>query len=182
MERIFLGSALKRLPGMKFKSVVLAGSVLPREFNWDTRIGHQVERVWNHRAHTDVPVAVLCGALHAFGMRDIGTAGYHGFQANSLPQVSECFYHKGGHAAAVQGNAVEWLVKAVLGCTERQCQTVTNENYWFGLVSRTAAKLPFLLIALAATFIATRWNIPLLHSGLWIIPAAAFMGALLDTV
>jgi hypothetical protein len=76
-----LGQSLLHTPGMRFITVVLAGSVLPQTFPWDQLAEHdQVIRVRNERANRDWPVAVLCSGLRGLQMRDVGTAGFAGFE------------------------------------------------------------------------------------------------------
>jgi len=95
-----LGQALARVGGMKFKNVVLAGSVLPEDFWARTKkVATQVGRVRNDRANRDWPVALLCSALHGLRMRDVGTGGFGGFLGSMVEEVA---YHEGDHGEALK--------------------------------------------------------------------------------
>jgi len=90
-----LGECLQHFPSMKFNRVYLAGSVLPRVYDWRRYQGAmQVQRVRSDRSRGDFPVAVLCNALRGLGSRDIGTAGFDGFAGGT----EEFAYYDGGHS------------------------------------------------------------------------------------
>ena len=81
-----LGRSLERIPAMRFQKVYLAGSVLPTDFDWTKyRQQDQVCELVNACGSKDVPVGVLCKALHALGRSGLGTGGYDGFDDSSLP-------------------------------------------------------------------------------------------------
>jgi hypothetical protein len=111
VEALHVG-VLSKLPSMTFGRIALCGSVLPSQWAWGN-YRSQVREVRNARAQRDVPVGVLCRALRAIGMKDIGTAGYVGFHI-PYDQNSEVFFYKGGHGASVEKNAqphiLEFLV------------------------------------------------------------------------
>jgi hypothetical protein len=97
---------------MRFKHVVLAGSVLPTTFPWDDLIaGGQVGRVLNERANRDWPVALLCNILRALRQRDVGPAGFAGFEGQDVEEVA---YHRGDHGAALRGRNADRLVAFAL--------------------------------------------------------------------
>jgi hypothetical protein len=94
-----LGQGLRHVRAIQFKRVYLAGSVLPREFDWQARTD-QVAALVNVCATKDKPVAWLCSALRGVGMRDIGLGGYSGF--NTLPDSGiQHRYLVGGHSVGV---------------------------------------------------------------------------------
>jgi pimeloyl-ACP methyl ester carboxylesterase len=72
------GRSLQRIPAMSFDKVYLAGSVLPRDFNW-TEHANQVGHLVNACGSKDVPVGLLCSALRGVGRRDLGVGGFAGF-------------------------------------------------------------------------------------------------------
>lgn len=142
------GQALMRLSGMRFNRAVLAGSVLPRTFDWRALTDRQqVAKLFNHRALWDVPVAILCNALRGLRMTDVGTGGYEGFAA--LTDISECHYHRGGHGAALQESSLPVLTSQVLGTTALHgCASLQQApSGWFNRLSTAAISLPYLLIA-----------------------------------
>ena len=59
-----LGQSLRDIPGMRFEHAALAGSVLPRDFDWKTCIArNQVKRLRVDGSNRDWPVGFLCSAL-----------------------------------------------------------------------------------------------------------------------
>jgi pimeloyl-ACP methyl ester carboxylesterase len=98
-----LGRGLSKLSGMQFNRAFLGGSVLPAQWIW-MNYGGQVAELRNSRAQLDFPVGILCSALRGIGMKDIGTAGYTGFQIPFDPNSERCFY-RGGHGATVEKSA-----------------------------------------------------------------------------
>jgi hypothetical protein len=151
-----LGQSLLSLSGMEFKRVVLAGSVLPRNFAWQIAAQRsQISQIWNHRATSDFPVAVLCNALRGLRMRDVGTGGFDGFQV--LPQICECYYHPGGHSAALTKESLNVLAAQVAGAPGVVCphqQLVPTPPRWFERVSAMAALLPWIVLIL---IVAASW-------------------------
>jgi hypothetical protein len=109
-----LGHALRRIPGMAFDRVVLLGSVLPREYDWNARFDlSQVHEVVNHRAAGDVPVGIACNLLRSVGMKDVGTAGVAGFDERR-EAIKEVYYYDGGHSAGLKTENLEKLADCVL--------------------------------------------------------------------
>ena len=142
-----LGQSLKQLSGMRFRRVVLAGSVLPKEFGWQQAVDKgQVAEVWNHRASSDFPVAVLCNAMRGLKMKDVGTGGFDGFSA--MPKVHECFYHPGGHSAALERGPLSVLAAQVAGKTsDTECMhLLRSAPGWFERLSRFSYVLPYLAL------------------------------------
>ena len=146
-----LGESLKQLSGMRFSKVVLAGSVLPRDFNWRSRVDNQqVVELWNHRALLDVPVALLCNALRGLRMKDVGTGGYEGFSA--FPAIRECSYHPGGHGAALEKDHLLILTSQIIGSDAAPvCHPLTESSIrWFDRLSRAAHVLPYVVFLVLA--------------------------------
>jgi pimeloyl-ACP methyl ester carboxylesterase len=145
-----LGHSLAQLPQMRFNRIVLAGSVLPKTFEWRDKIGSQVQEIWNHRSKFDVPVAILCSALRGLRMRDIGTAGYDGFEV--IPQIHECAYHPGGHGAPLERRSLPSVLRPLieLQCSECCHDVSRDEASWFSRFSRASGLLPYLVLVLAS--------------------------------
>jgi hypothetical protein len=109
-----LGHSLKQVPAMTFDRVTLAGSVLPREYDWDSRFSlGQVGELANHRATRDLPVAILCNLLRAFGTKDVGTAGFDGFD-QAREEIKEVYYYSGGHSKALETDNLPHLADFTL--------------------------------------------------------------------
>ncbi|GJL60960.1 MAG: hypothetical protein NPIRA03_38170 [Nitrospirales bacterium] len=91
---------------MKFDYAYLAGSVLPRDFDWYglsslPLIPSQVRKIRNDLATNDWPVGFLCAGLQGLGAKDLGTAGYLGFQYSQNDTLIEANSFPGGHSMAV---------------------------------------------------------------------------------
>lgn len=96
-----VGQALEHVPSLRFRRVVLLGSVLPTDYSWEQRRQwRQAEVVRTDRAADDLVVAVFCNALHGVGMTDIGTSGWSGFDDSAGVDQEVAWYH-GGHSAAL---------------------------------------------------------------------------------
>ena len=105
-----MAQSLERVPSMRFDTIYLAGTVLPRRFDWD-RLFHNRQvgngdatdwrngRVRSDRGVTDVPVGLLCSLLRGLGSQDVGTAGLSGFENTAPWPIDETRTVKGGHGA-----------------------------------------------------------------------------------
>lgn len=106
-----LAHALKTNSYMKLDRVLLAGSVLPREWPW-AKMSNQVGKLRNDCANADWPVGALCWALHLIYPKQLGTAGLNGFKGN-VPFVRNNFLI-GDHSAALEpryhGEIAEFLL------------------------------------------------------------------------
>lgn len=147
-----LGHALARLPGMRFRRVVLAGSVLPAEYDWAQRFNRrQADVVHNHCANRDVPVGVLCSALRGLRMRDVGTAGYTGFLwAGDSARIREFHYHPGGHSAALRAPSLQAMVQFLISGTGEDPPGLalpTDVSRVFDVCTRLAHRLAMATIA-----------------------------------
>lgn len=146
-----LGESLKTVPGMKFKRVYLAGSVLPREYPWKKIFDKgQVDMICNARSSFDWPVGILCSALRGVGMRDIGTGGFDGFLMGDN-RLKELYYFDGDHGKPLDEsnhiNIIEYILTGVIS----QPKGLKNEAEIakFRFVSRMspyASRLSFVLV------------------------------------
>ncbi|MET4157119.1 alpha/beta hydrolase [Agromyces sp. PvR057] len=121
-----MAQSLERVPSMRFDTIYLAGTVLPRRFDWDRLFrnrqvgsrggtGWQDGRVRSDRGVTDVPVGLLCSWLRGLGSVDVGTAGLSGFENTAPWAIDETRTVKGGHGAPLAiddqlGRVAEFLV------------------------------------------------------------------------
>ncbi|MGA8595182.1 MAG: alpha/beta fold hydrolase [Bryobacteraceae bacterium] len=102
--------ALRDYEALKFKYVALAGSIVPRAFDWDKYVdGGRVTVVRNDVSSDDCVVALVGRFWEAFSENlgvgfgsfgDIGSSGFHGFMANSAREY-ETRYYPGGHSGAI---------------------------------------------------------------------------------
>lgn len=107
-----MAQSLDRVPSMRFRRIYLAGTVLPRRYDWqrvfeNEQIGHRGDR-WEagevriDRATRDVPVGILCSWLRGLGSADVGTAGVDGFENISGRAIDQRRRVPGGHGAALK--------------------------------------------------------------------------------
>jgi alpha-beta hydrolase superfamily lysophospholipase len=96
------GRGMKRQSGIFVNRVYFAGSVLPRNFNWN-QIFPRLQALRNDCANGDWAVGVLCYYLRflPWNWNDIGIAGTKGFSGR-LPNIRSNQYLKGDHGAALQ--------------------------------------------------------------------------------
>ena len=156
-----LGRSLLRVSGMRFTRVLLVGSVLSRRYNWTLVFDRkQVTLLRNDRANRDIPVGILCSALSGLGMKDIGTAGFHGFDFNDERTV-EVFYYDGGHSKALAESNIDNLVDYLM---EDRAETMTHSELrkntpsaGFKYLSRIAPLVCAMLVLLFGSFAWTCW-------------------------
>jgi pimeloyl-ACP methyl ester carboxylesterase len=95
-----LGEALERYRRIRIDRAYLAGSVLPRTYDWETAIrARQVGMIRNDIAEGDLPVGMLARFLSQFF--DCGSAGVNGFTQSIPGRLEQNRYFRGGHAAAL---------------------------------------------------------------------------------
>lgn len=143
-----LGHSLESIPAMRFKRIVLAGSVLPQTYDWQGRHRDvQFEELRNHRAAGDIPVGVLCAALRGLFMRDIGTAGVYGFNWEN-PSKKEFYYYDGGHSAALGQDNLPRLADFVMTGEDHPPAgpIVQQPKGGFSLLSRAAPVISWLVV------------------------------------
>lgn len=108
-----MAQSLDRVPAMRFRRIYLAGTVLPRRYDWqrvfeNEQVGHRVDGEWKpgevriDRADRDVPVGILCSWLRGLGSGDVGTAGVDGFENISGRSIDQREVVPGGHGAALK--------------------------------------------------------------------------------
>ena len=107
-----LARALKDYPAARFEKVVLAGSVIRRDFDWAQRLTRQpgasapqVRELLNYVATHDWVVAIFSKAFQCVRPFDLGSAGHDGFKQfrsrNRHPNLHESRFVVGSHSAAL---------------------------------------------------------------------------------
>jgi len=111
-----LANALQRYATLKVNRVVLAGSVVRRDFHWSEFSG-RVAAVRNYVGACDWVVGLL---PRVFEMPlfdrfnpDIGSAGFNGFE-DGFTKDLETKFVKGGHAAALQKENIQSIVDFIV--------------------------------------------------------------------
>jgi len=108
-----LASALQQYRTLKVNNIFFAGSVVPRYYDWSKLISQgRVSQVRNVVASADWVVAYFprffeqiadwTGDRSCKGLLDLGSAGFHGFEADATQsKVQNLEYLSGGHSAGV---------------------------------------------------------------------------------
>lgn len=135
-----LASALKRYQTCTFRRAVLAGTVLPRNFEWDQMVADgRIEAIRNYVATSDWVVGIFPRMFERFG--DIGAAGLLGFLREPAAR-NEFHYISGGHGAAVSTENLQSMAAFLLDgdpapaprsiTREKQASVVlvTSKLYW----------------------------------------------------
>jgi pimeloyl-ACP methyl ester carboxylesterase len=81
--------ALRDYPAARFKRIVLAGSVVRADYDWQSLIAGSrggTEQVLNYVASADWVVAIFPHGLTPFKLFDLGGAGHHGFDQLAAPR------------------------------------------------------------------------------------------------
>jgi alpha-beta hydrolase superfamily lysophospholipase len=157
-----LGSALRRYRSCSFGRVVCAGSVLPRDFEWDVvHSESRVAAVRNYLASGDWVVGIFPNLFDSRG--DIGGGGFLGFVRE--PAVSNQFrYVAGGHGAAIVEDNFESIADfLVSGTTTPPPEKIRAEaaSGWVVLASKLDWVIWALLVSIViigAWYVAFAWT------------------------
>jgi pimeloyl-ACP methyl ester carboxylesterase len=162
-----LASALERYHTLKVKRVVLAGSVIRRDFRWSDFAG-RVTQVRNYVASRDLVVGLLprlfeLPFFRTFN-RDIGSAGFNGFEDGFVRSLQTTFV-KGGHSAALVPQNVPSIVQFVVHGTRKDIDTLCTQTrpQWMQLMSNVCW---FLWIIGLAVLVWAGWQVPYLVAGI----------------
>ncbi len=86
-----LAAAFKRYPAIKFKNVVLAGSVVQQSFKWNQlKKQGRITNYFNLTATGDWVVAIFPKAFEKFTFVDLGSGGFDGFK--TMPMKNQLTY------------------------------------------------------------------------------------------
>jgi len=160
-----LGQSLIKILNMRFDRVYLAGSVLPRNFDWTKIFDRgQIKALRNDRSAFDWPVAWLCSALrNGLGMKDIGTGGFDGFDViPAYADRQEVYFYKGDHGKPLEEHNLDNILKFILDNTR---ETPNNIDYnldvsrW-SLISRWCPVMLWFIFFIIAALV---WVLMSLH-------------------
>jgi pimeloyl-ACP methyl ester carboxylesterase len=118
-----LARALTDYPAVRFTRVVLAGSVVRRDFDWLRQLNPEssdprVTEVFNYVATRDWVVAIGAKAFQPFKFFfDLGSAGHDGFdQIKRAPhcRLHEARYVDGAHSAAITETQWDYIARFIV--------------------------------------------------------------------
>ena len=107
-------AALQNYPAARFKRIVFAGSVVPRDYDWASLCGTsgaktetpRVEAVLNYVASADWVVALFPKGFEPFrrwmGLGSAGHSGFDQFRRKTTDALQEVHYVRGAHGAGVE--------------------------------------------------------------------------------
>ena len=136
-----LASALDKYRTLRVKHVVLAGSVVRTDFNWD-KFASRVTGVRNYVGSKDCVVGFLPRLFELpffrFCNRDIGSAGFNGFESGFVREMETRFI-RGGHGAALVPANVPSIVDFVIEGIKNDNSAifVSRRPGWMQLASNT---------------------------------------------
>jgi hypothetical protein len=114
-----LTRSLELYPVVKFTNVVLAGSVVVRDFAWDEYVRQdRIDRVLNYTATSDLVVAWFPKLFQSPRTQDLGSAGHDGFDQAGSAAVLELGPIRGGHSAARQESEWDAISEFLLNGTD----------------------------------------------------------------
>jgi pimeloyl-ACP methyl ester carboxylesterase len=109
-----LASALKRYRTLRVNRVAFAGSVVPRAYDWRSRIdAGQVRAVRNYVGSADIVVGIFPHFFELCGSREIGSAGFNGFVQDEGKDLEEKFI-PGNHGCAIDSRNYKSIVDFLL--------------------------------------------------------------------
>lgn len=175
-----LGYGLRRIRGMQFLRVYVAGSVLPPDFPWvEMREAGQVGLVRSDRGNRDIPVAILANGLRGFGMRDLGAGGFAGFfELDDPAWGTQWPYFPGGHGEPLKetrrAGVVSWITGSDLAQPD---DLVDSSGGLIAAISRMAPVLvPVVILLLVGALLAP------LFGGWSAVKVGAFIAAVVVLV
>jgi pimeloyl-ACP methyl ester carboxylesterase len=162
--------ALCDYPAAKFARVLFAGSVVRRDYDWQTVINAgRVGKVLNYVSTADYVVAVFGKSLQRWGVFDIGSAGHDGFDH---PAVNRADFIEGGHGAGHEEAAWDDIARFIVHGTVPNTRlapfqgTQKRPATWLGDFPEAAvvflvgcAVLPFVVLAWLFPLTDTPWPI-----------------------
>ena len=147
-----LASALKKYATMRIHRASFAGSVVPREYDWEQVITQEgrVEKLRNDRAAEDWVVGIFPKLFDQRHWFDIGSGGFDGFTANVVNQYEGDRYYKGGHGAAIAPANRESIAKFILtGEIVRDSNLLTDSQPgWLQTLSKLCLAVWVLILAI----------------------------------
>lgn len=163
--------ALRDYPAARFARILFAGSVVRRDYDWQTLIhAGRVGKVLNYVSTADYVVAVFGKSLQRWGVCDIGSAGHDGFDH---PIVNRADFIEGGHGAGHEEAAWDDIARFIVHGTVPDTKaapfqgTQKRPATWLGDFPEVA--VVFLVGCAFIPFVALAWLFPFSDSPVAII-------------
>ncbi|WP_091227146.1 alpha/beta hydrolase [Microbacterium sp. 3J1] len=190
-----MASIMRSVRSVRFRRILLAGTVLPPAFDWATlyarrQIGHFSGEDWEDgqvhtdRARIDVPVGILAAGISGLGFRDVGAAGVRGFEGpGALLTGRHDLVFPAGHGAALVDHPeypprmpeIARFLTAGIPCSEPQ-ETASSG---FQFASRVAQILAPIVAVAAVAAVVAAFIALLLNAGVWVAIAVVGIPLLL---
>ena len=171
-----LASALQNYATLKVKRAALAGSVIRRDFPWSHFSG-RLESVRNYVGAGDWVVGLLPRLfelpLFNFFNKDIGSAGFNGFQ-DGFARPMETQFVKGAHGAALHRDNIQSIVDFVIEGKKTEVESLFAPAH--PAVLAFFSNVCWILWVIAAVLlIIGAWKVPELGAALvhWFSPASS---------
>jgi hypothetical protein len=146
-----VAGAIQSCPAVQFKHLVLAGSVVRSNFDWQQLLkARQVEGVVNYVATADWVVAVFPRLFQVLPFQDLGSAGHDGFSDEPKDYVTDVEYIPGRHSAAVDEQHWRDIAEYVIAGT-RPTPRVQIRNRWVAAAGHMTPVIWALLASVAAS-------------------------------
>ncbi len=141
-----LAAALKKYPSIKFKNVVLAGSVVNKNFSWNQlKSNKRIANYYNLTATDDWVVGIFPKAFENLPFMDLGSGGFDGFR--NMPIKNQLTYIKGGHSEGTTEKYWDEIAYFIVHGNARNNASafVPFKRPLFWKIVGYAAPLPFLI-------------------------------------
>lgn len=126
-----LASALEKYRTLQVNRVVFAGSVVRRDYPWNS-YGGRVGDVRNYVGSADAVVSLLPCVFEQWPLsyvnRDLGSAGYNGFE-DAKVRALEMRFVRGGHGAALDKDNVSSIVDFIMEGKKIDIESLTEPKH-----------------------------------------------------
>jgi len=154
-----LARALDDYPFLRFKNVVLAGSVVRSDYDWVSKKKNgQIENVLNFVATFDWVVAVFPKAIEILNLQDLGGGGHDGFDKIK----DEVKYISGRHDAALAEENWDSIAEFILKGEKPRIPPnllAKTRSWFFVSLAKIAPLLWLLAIAIVVLIGKAVWSI-----------------------
>ena len=171
-----LAHALKNYATFNVNRVVLAGSVVRRDFPWDEYHERgRIEKIRNDVATGDWVVGIFPRLLEIL-KDDVGSAGHNGFIDNIAQQNSYPGYFSGDHGAAIKNIYHPSIAHFILTGNNIELKLAEEQNGFVVMLSKLSIVVWLIIISII-TWIG--WLILGHLGGIWLVIYLVFLIVLL---